>query len=180
MSRIGKKPIVIPKGVDVKIEGNMITISGKNGTLSRELVGVDVSVQEGKIVVKPNESHPKWKSMHGLMRTLIANMVHGVNEGVSKTLTITGTGYKAEPSDQGLTLYLGYIKPIQFRLPKGITASVEEKNTKIVLKGYDKELLGDVAARIRRLRPVEPYKGKGIAYLGEKIVLKEGKKAGGK
>jgi len=139
------------------------------------MIGVELVVEDGNLVVKPDPHHPKSASMWGLMRTLADNMVIGVSKGFVKTLMITGTGYKAEATDEGLTLYLGYSKPIKFPLPAEVTAAVENKQTKIILKSYNKEVLGDTAAKIRRMRPVEPYKGKGVAYEGEKIRRKVGK-----
>lgn len=181
MSRIGSKPIPLPKGVEVEISGSQVRVKGPLGTLSCPVTGVSVEREDGTIRVRPDESHPKHRAMWGLMRTLVANMVTGVSQGFTRVLQISGTGYKAEAGDGFLTLHVGYSNPVRFDLPEGITATVEEKQTRIVLKGISNEILGDTAARIRRIRKVEPYRAKGISYLGEKIRRKEGKSgAGGK
>ena len=174
MSRIGKKPIPLPAGVDVKPVGETVTVKGPLGTLSRRIHAVTVKVDKGEVVVGLGNG-PKADAMHGLMRTLVANMVDGVSKGFSKTLLITGTGYKAEAQTGALTLYLGYSKPVNFPLPADVTATIEGKNTTIVLKSINKESLGDTAAKIRALREIEPYKGKGVAYSTEKIRRKVGK-----
>jgi large subunit ribosomal protein L6 len=175
VSRIGKKPIPLPAGVDVKVAGALVSVKGPLGSLSRSLVGASAAVKGGEVLVSPDEKQVNPGAMHGLMRTLVANMVDGVSKGFSKTLVITGTGYKAEPSTAGLTLYLGYSKPVNFPLPSDVTAEVTDKNLKITLKSINKESLGDAAAKIRALREIEPYKGKGIAYSTEKIKRKVGK-----
>jgi large subunit ribosomal protein L6 len=175
VSRIGKKPIPVPSGVDVKQERDMVTVKGPLGTLARPLLGVTMTRDGENLVIEPDPHHPKAAAMHGLMRTLVSNMVEGVSKGFSKTLVITGTGYKAEGGGRQLTLYLGYSKPIEYPVPGDVEVAVEDKNLKIVLKSISKESLGDTAAKIRALRPVEPYKGKGVAYQGEKIRRKVGK-----
>lgn len=180
MSRIGKKPILLPQGVEIEILGDLVRVTGPLGTLSCPLTGVRVSRENGTLRVQPDESHPKHQAMWGLMRTLLANMVTGVSQGFSRTLIISGTGYKAEAGDGFVTLHVGYANPVRFELPQGVSATVEEKQTRIVLKGISNEVLGDTAARLRRIRPVEPYRAKGISYLGEKVRRKEGKSAGGK
>ena len=179
MSRIGKKPIECPKGVSVSVEGNLVKVQGPLGTLERKVSGVKVQVEDGKVRVLKDENEPKAEAMWGLQRTLIANMIEGVSKGFTKTLQISGIGYKAELQGKDLLIFVGYSHPVKVVLPEGITASVEEKQTRIVLKGANKELLGDVAARIRLLRPADPYKAKGIMYLGEKIRRKAGKKGVG-
>ena len=175
MSRIGKKPIPVPAGVEIKTAGPTVTVKGPLGVLSRDMLGVTLAVEKTQIVVNPDPHHVKAASLHGLMRTLVANMVDGVSKGFSKTLVITGTGYKVEGDAKALTLFLGYSKPVAFPLPTDVTAAVEDKGTKIVLKSINKESLGDTAAKIRAVRTIEPYKGKGVAYLGEKIKRKAGK-----
>ncbi len=177
MSRIGKKPIPIPNGVEVKIAGNQVSVKGPLGALARPMLGVTVKVVDGTVQVSPDPSHPNAPAMWGLMRTLIGNMVEGCSQGFSRVLVITGTGYKAEDAGGGkaLTLYLGYSKPVNYPLPDDVTATVEDRNLKIVLKSINKESVGNTAAKIRGLRPIEPYKGKGVAYLGEKIRRKVGK-----
>lgn len=180
MSRIGSKPIPVPKGVEVEVSGNEVRVKGPLGTLSCTVKGAYVVREDGMLVVRPDPAHPKHRSMWGLMRTLVANMVTGVSQGFTRTLQIAGTGYKAEAGDGFITLYVGYSNPVRFELPSGVTASVEEKQTRIVLKGISAEILGDTAARIRKIRPVEPYRAKGISYLGERIRRKEGKSGAGK
>ncbi len=175
MSRIGKKPIPVPTGVEIKTAGPTVTVKGPLGVLSRDLLGVTLAVEKTQIVVNPDPQHIKAASLHGLMRTLVANMVDGVSKGFAKTLVITGTGYKVEADPKGLTLYLGYSKPVSFPLPADVTATVEAKGTMITLKSINKESLGDTAAKIRAVREIEPYKGKGVAYQGEKIKRKAGK-----
>lgn len=180
MSRIGSRAIPVPAGVEVVVSGNEVRVSGPLGTLSCPVKGVSVAREDGTILVRPDQSHPKHRAMWGLMRTLVANMITGVSRGFTRTLQISGTGYKAEAGDGFIILYVGYSNPVRFELPPGITATVEEKQTRIVLKGISNEVLGDVAARIRRVRRVEPYRAKGISYLGERIRRKEGKSGAGK
>ncbi len=179
MSRIGKLPIKIPPKVDVKIKEQLVTVSGPLGVLSQQVKpGFDVKVQDGMIMVtRPSDAH-KDKALHGLYRSLINNMVQGVVEGFTKSLEIRGTGFKANLEGKYLNLALGYSHPIRVTIPDGIDVSVEAKNTLIIIKGIDKKLVGQFAADIRSFRPVEPYKGKGIRYVGEKVISKEGKKTG--
>lgn len=178
MSRIGKQPIPLPKGVEVVVSGNEVSVKGPLGSLRRQLKGVTLEHKGEHLVVNPDRSVPNYEALWGLMRTLVANMVKGVSEGFTKVLRISGTGYRVEGDKKNLTFYLGYSHPIPFPLPEGLEASIEEKQTRLVLKGIDKEVLGNVAAQIRRLRPADPYKAKGITYEGEKIRRKEGKKTG--
>ncbi len=180
MSRIGSKPIPVPSGVEVEVLGNEVLVKGPLGRLSRTVTGVKVEREDGMLRILPDESHPKHRAMWGLMRTLVANMVTGVSQGFTRTLVISGTGYRAEAGEGFLTLHVGYSNPVRFELPEGVQATVEEKQTRIVLKGVSNEVLGDTAARIRRVRPVEPYRGKGISYLGEKVRRKVGKAGAGK
>lgn len=175
MSRIGKKPIPIPQGVEVKVAGKSVSVKGPLGELSRDMLGVVVAVEGGQVNVNPDPHHPKSAAMWGLMRTLVYNMVTGVSTGFAKKLVITGTGYKAEAGGRGIILHLGYSKPVDFELPKDVKADVADKGLSFVLKSINKESLGDTAAKIRALRPVEPYKGKGVAYDGQKIRRKVGK-----
>ncbi|MNO78908.1 50S ribosomal protein L6 [compost metagenome] len=177
MSRIGKNPIQIPQGVDVKIDGQVITVKGPNGTLTREFLNtVNVVVEDSKIVV--TRTSDKYKNIHGLTRTLISNMVTGVTTGFQKVLEINGIGYKAQKQGNKLVLALGYSHPVEIEEFEGITLEVPAANS-IIVKGVDKQVVGQIAANIREKRPPEPYKGKGIKYAGEKIKRKEGK-AGGK
>ncbi len=175
MSRIGKKPIEIPSGVEVKIEGNVITAKGPKGTESitfRE--EVKVSVADNHIIVEPNSDDRKTNALHGLYRTLIANAIHGVSQGFEKRLEIVGVGYRANMEGSNLNMALGYSHPVLIVPPAGVTLSVEA-NTKISVKGSNKQTVGDVAAFIRSKRPPEVYKGKGVKYEGEHIRRKAGK-----
>ena len=177
MSRIGKSPITIPEGVEVKIEGNVVTVKGPKGTLTETFLDcVNIAQEENQIKVSiDNESHG---NIHGLTRTLINNMVIGVTQGFEKTLEVNGIGYRAQKQGKKVVLTLGYSHPVEVEEIEGITLEVPNPNT-IVVKGIDKQLVGQVAANIREKRLPEPYKGKGIKYAGERIKRKEGK-AGGK
>ncbi len=177
MSRIGRKPITVPQGTKVELSGNELTVSGPKGVLSvKVLEGLDVGLEEGVIWVKRKSEDKRVKGFHGLVRMLIANSIEGVNNGFSKTLEIVGTGYKAELQGKDIIKFnLGYSHPIEFKLPEGITASVEDRGTKLTIQGIDKQLVGEVAAKIRSLRKPDAYKGKGIRYSGEMLKLKPGK-----
>jgi len=178
MSRVGKKPIKVTTGVKVSFKAPVVEISGKVGTLKRNLpASISVNVKGDEVHVVNNSTDPEKRSLHGLSRTLIANMIQGVAEGYSKNLELQGVGYRAQAQGAKLTMQLGFSHPVEFPLPTGISASVDG-NTKITLKGADKELVGLTAARLRKVRPPEPYKGKGIRYAGEVITLKQGKTAG--
>jgi large subunit ribosomal protein L6 len=180
MSRIGKAPIAVPSGVTVTIEdGNTVTVKGPKGTLTRTVPAAMQLAQEGGTltVTRPSDE-PSHKSLHGLTRTLIANMVEGVTKGFTKNLELVGVGYKAEKRPYGLQLSLGYSHAIEYKAPAGITLSAPVP-TQIQVEGANKEVVGQVAAEIRSLRPPEPYKGKGVKYAGEQIRRKAGK-AGGK
>ncbi len=175
MSRIGKMPITVPAGVDFKLDGTKVTVKGPNGTLSRELHKDMIVKYEGGVVTVERPSDDKaHRSLHGLTRTLVANMVTGVTEGYTKTLEINGVGYRAAMQGKSLNLTLGYSHPVIMEPVEGITIEVPQPNT-IVVKGADKQLVGHVAAKIREKRPPEPYKGKGIKYSDEVIRRKEGK-----
>jgi large subunit ribosomal protein L6 len=176
VSRIGKMPVEIPSGVDFKLgDGNSVTVKGPNGTLSKELHKDMIINYEGNTVTVQRPSEKRiHKSLHGLTRTLIANMVHGVTEGYSKTLEINGVGYRAQKQGKKLVLTLGYSHPVELEEPEGITIDVPAPN-QIIVKGADKQLVGHVASKIREKRPPEPYKGKGIKYSDEHIRRKEGK-----
>ena len=175
MSRIGKKPIEIPSGVEVKIEGNVITAKGPKGSESVAFRDeVKVSVADNHVIVEPNSEDRKTNALHGLFRTLIANAIHGVSQGFEKKLEIVGVGYRASMEGSNLNLALGYSHPVIVTPPAGITLTVEA-NTKISVKGTNKQTVGDVAAFIRSKRPPEVYKGKGVKYEGEYIRRKAGK-----
>lgn len=180
MSRIGKKPIPIPQGVRVAIEGNTVQVNGPKGRLSQTLpVGVSVTADGSVLTVARSSDNRSVRALHGLMRSLLANMVHGVKDGFERKLEIVGIGYRAQLAGQNLQLALGYSHPVIFPLPEGVQAEVE-KQVSITLRGADKALLGQTAAKLRALRKPDPYKGKGIKYAGEYIRRKVGKKAGAK
>ena len=179
MSRIGRLPITIPKGVTVSVEDHTIRVKGPKGELSRKIAAdISVAVENESIKVTRPSDEENHKALHGLTRTLVANMVEGVTKGYQKQLEIAGVGYKAEVRPFGLQLALGFSHPVQYRAPAGIKLSAPQP-TQIVIDGADKEVVGQVAAELRNLRPPEPYKGKGIKYAGEQIRRKAGK-AGGK
>ncbi|NLL70024.1 MAG: 50S ribosomal protein L6 [Epulopiscium sp.] len=175
MSRIGKQPIEIPSGVEVKIgENHMITVKGPKGTLQKAVpTGMNIALEENTVVVTRPNDLKKSRSLHGLTRTLIANMVEGVNKGYTKQLEINGVGYRAQKQGKKLVLSLGYSHPVEMEDPEGIETSVE--GNKITVSGIDKEKVGQFAAEIRFKRLPEPYKGKGIKYIDEVIRRKEGK-----
>jgi large subunit ribosomal protein L6 len=175
MSRIGKKPVAIPSGVTATVEGQTLRIKGPKGELSRAVhPDLAVKVENGAVQVDRPSDEARHKALHGLTRTLIANMVEGVTAGYQKTLEIQGVGYKAEPNKDGITVHVGYSHPVPYRAPKGITFALEG-NTVIKISGPDKEMVGQVAAELRQIRPPEPYKGKGIRYQGERVRRKAGK-----
>jgi large subunit ribosomal protein L6 len=179
MSRIGKLPIPVPKGVTVTLEGHHVSVKGPKGELARDVHPEIIIVQEdGTISVRRPSDDPRHRALHGLTRSLVFNMVEGVTKGFTKTLEIVGVGYKAENRPYGLQLALGYSHPIEYKAPEGIKLTAPTP-TSILVDGANKEVVGQVAAEIRSLRPPEPYKGKGIKYQGEQIRRKAGK-AGGK
>jgi large subunit ribosomal protein L6 len=176
MSRVGKKPIEIPSGVEAKLETGRIIIKGPLGEMS-QVVNPNLTVkrESNKLLVERPTNQKIYREMHGLTRNLIANMVTGVSKGYEKTLEITGVGFKASAQGSNLMLNLGFSHPIVYPLPSGIKATVDAKQTQITLKGVDKQLIGQIAANLRSLKKPEPYKGKGIKYSGEIIQRKEGK-----
>ena len=175
MSRIGKAPITVPSGVDVTISGRNVSVKGPKGTLSRDIPGDIVVRQEDNTIYveRPNDERTN-RSLHGLSRTLISNMITGVTDGFAKELEIVGVGYRAEAAGTNLRLALGFSHPVIVPAPDGITFEIPVQ-TRVIVKGIDKELVGQVAANIRSIRKPEPYKGKGVRYLGEHIVRKAGK-----
>jgi large subunit ribosomal protein L6 len=182
MSRIGRLPIAVPSTVDVTIEGRRVTVKGPKGTLTRELhPDMTVSREDGNLVVTRPTEQKTHKQLHGLTRTLVNNMVVGVTDGYRKGLEITGVGYRATKTGEKLTLNLGYSHQIEIDPPAGISFEVENP-TRLAVVGIDKELVGQIAAKVRSTRKPEPYKGKGVRYAGEKIRRKAGKagKIGGK
>lgn len=175
MSRVGKRPIPIPPGVTVVAEGGKVTVKGPKGELSRAVPAeLSVAVADGQVTVSRPSEETRHRALHGLTRTLIRNMIEGVSQGYVRTLEIHGVGYKAEAQPGGLRLTVGFSHPVDFRAPPGITLSVEG-NTVVKVSGPDKELVGQVAAQLRQVRPPEPYQGKGIRYQGEHVRRKAGK-----
>ena len=176
MSRIGRLPVAIPAGVEVSVAaGNVVTVKGPKGTLERALpTEMEIKVEDGHVVVTRPNDLKKMKALHGLTRSLIHNMVIGVSEGYTKELEVNGVGYRAQKSGKKLTLHLGYSHPVEMEDPEGVESTVEGQN-KIIVKGIDKEKVGQYAAEIRDKRRPEPYKGKGIKYADEVIRRKVGK-----
>ncbi len=180
MSRIGRLPIDVPSGVTVTIEKNSVTVKGPKGTLSRDFnKDISINLEDGKIIVTRPSDEKEHRALHGLTRALIANMVKGVTEGFEKVLEINGVGYRAVKTGNKLNLTLGFSHPVDVEETSGITFDVPAPN-RIIIKGIDKQIVGQVAAQIRELRPPEPYKGKGIKYDTETIRRKEGKTGKGK
>jgi large subunit ribosomal protein L6 len=179
MSRIGKHPVVIPKGVTAKVEGNHVHVKGPKGELDRVLhASMKVTLKDDQILVERPSDEDLHKALHGLSRTLVANMVEGVTKGFRKELELVGVGYKADQRPYGLQLALGFSHPVKYEAPNGIKLTAPQP-TSIVIEGANKEIVGQVAAEIRSIRPPEPYKGKGVKYVGEQVRRKAGK-AGGK
>ncbi len=175
MSRLGKTPLPLPEGVKVSVEGVEIKAQGPKGSLSAKLVdGITVSVGDGGVLVSRRDDSRPQRASQGLIRSLVANMLTGVSEGFTKTLEMTGVGYRADAKGQEVHLSLGFSHPIVYTLPEGISVKTDNQNV-ITISGIDKQLVGEVAAGIRGLRPPEPYKGKGIRYGGEQIRRKAGK-----
>ncbi len=180
MSRIGRKPIPIPQGVEVKVEGEQVLVKGPKGALSQKIpFEIEVKVLDGEVKVDRKVETRRARALHGLMRSLIANMVQGVTQGFEKRLEIVGVGYRAQLEGRTLRLALGYSHPVLYPIPEGIEIEVPQP-TKIVVKGIDKQKVGQVAAEIRALREPDSYKGKGIRYEGEVVRLKVGKGRGKK
>ncbi|MDX1711168.1 MAG: 50S ribosomal protein L6 [Rhodovibrionaceae bacterium] len=176
MSRVGKNPVRVPDGVDVKVEAGVVLAKGKLGELDLPINDlVDVKVADGEVVVKPLNDTKKARAMWGTMRSLVQNMVTGVSEGFTQNLEITGVGYRAQVQGQALNLQLGYSHDISYPIPEGINIKCE-RPTAISISGASKRQVGQVAAEIRAMRPPEPYKGKGVRYADEQILRKEGKK----
>ena len=179
MSRIGRMPIPIPDGVKVHVAGETVRVEGPRGTLTQSVpAGVQVAVGDGQATVTRADDTGPMRSFHGLARKLVANMVHGVSTGFTRRLEISGVGYRADARGKVLMMSLGYSHPIAYQLPEGVTAKVD-RQVSITLEGADRQLLGQVTAAIRALRPPEPYKGKGIRYAEEQVRRKAGKAAVG-
>lgn len=176
MSRIGKMPIAIPQGINVEVKQDVIKVKGPKGELQYTFPeGVKISVADGKIIVDRGDDSKSNRALHGLARSLVSNMVNGVSQGYTRVLEITGIGYRAQAKPGKLTFTLGYSHPIEYELPEGIKAVVDEKQTTVTLSGMDKQLLGQVAANVRELRSPDAYKGKGVRFAGQRIKLKAGK-----
>lgn len=179
MSRIGRKPIQLPKGVDVKIDGSEVTVKGTKGTMSFGIMSnITVAMDEGQVVVTRANDEKSVRAAHGMTRAIISNMVTGVSQGFERVLEIIGVGYRAQMQGKNLVLSLGFSHPVEVVPPTGIELAVDGP-TKVIVRGIDKQLVGQTAANIRGYRPPEPYKGKGIRYAGEYVIRKAGK-AGGK
>ncbi len=176
MSRIGKQPITVPKGVDISIGNELVTVKGPKGQLQVKLLpGVSAAVKDGSINITRANDERETRSFHGLLRALLANATTGVAEGWSKELEIVGIGYRAESQGKSVIFSLGYSHPINFAVPDGIEIDVDAKANKITVKGIDRQQVGQIAAEIRGLRPPEPYKGKGVRYSDERVRTKAGK-----
>jgi large subunit ribosomal protein L6 len=175
MSRIGRKPVTVPKGVTLQVQGNTVAVKGPRGELRRTLhPEMEVALADDQFTVTRPSDEKRHKALHGLTRTLVQNMVEGVSKGFAKSLEIQGVGYKAEAKPYGVNLIVGYSHPVKYEAPKGIKITVDN-NTMVKIEGADKELVGQVAAELRSVRPPEPYKGKGIRYVGEQVRRKAGK-----
>jgi large subunit ribosomal protein L6 len=177
MSRIGKQPIAIPDGVEVQIEPGAVSVKGPKGELSQAISReMTLELSDGTLTVERPTDRGEHRALHGLTRSLIANMVGGVTEGYEKRLQIQGVGYRAQLKGKALELALGYSHPVSIQAPEGIEFEVPQP-TEVVVRGIDKQLVGEIAARIRKARPPEPYKGKGVRYAGEHVARKVGKRA---
>ncbi len=178
MSRIGNRPVDIPKGVEVRLDGRAVHVKGPKGELSLDIhPDLQVEMVDGEVVVSRPTDQKRHRALHGLMRSLVANMVEGVTEGFTRKLEIQGVGYRADKSAKGITLNVGFSHIVNYVAPEGVELQVPSQ-TEVVVTGIDKQLVGEVAAEIRAVRPPEPYKGKGIRYAGEQVRRKAGKTAG--
>jgi large subunit ribosomal protein L6 len=176
VSRIGRLPVVVPNGVQVDVQGSDVHVKGPKGELKRtfsSLVGIEL--QNGEVLITRKSDHPKERALHGTTRAVIANMVHGVSSGFEVVLAVEGVGYRPEMQGKDLALFVGYSHPVKMTPPAGISFEVDQKTRQIKVIGFDREVVGQTASEIRRVRPPEPYHGKGIRYAGEKIRRKAGK-----
>lgn len=181
MSRIGRLPIAIPKGVNIEIKGTQVSVKGPKGEMTRSFSDEMVlSMEQEQILVQRPSDEPRLRALHGMTRALINNMVTGVSSGFERVLEVNGVGYRAEMSGKNLMLYVGYSHPVEIVPPEGIRFETEARTRLIKIQGFDKELVGQIAANIRKVRPPEPYKGKGIKYIEETIRRKAGKAGKGK
>ncbi|MFN7962542.1 MAG: 50S ribosomal protein L6 [Thermoanaerobaculia bacterium] len=176
MSRVGRKPIPIPSGAKVEVKDGVLVAEGPKGKVSQKLAdGFPVEIKDGQITVSRTSDAGPARAMHGLLRSLLANAVEGVSKGYSKQLELVGVGYKVEHKGTEVQFALGYAHPIQFKIPAGVTIEVDAKANRVTVSGADRQQVGEVSAQIRRLRDPDPYKGKGVRYVGEKLRQKEGK-----
>ena len=176
MSRIGKQPIPVPKGVDISISGDVVKVKGPKGQLQVNILpGISAAVEDGNLNISRAGDEPQTRSFHGLVRALLANAATGVSEGWSKKLEIVGIGYRAESKGKNVIFNIGYSHPIDFAVPDGIEIDVDAKANLVTINGFDRQQVGQIAAEIRSLRPPEPYKGKGIRYADERVRTKAGK-----
>jgi len=176
LSRIGLMPVVVPDGVDVKIKGSNVQVKGPKGELQHTFpADMEIKLDKGEVTVKRPTDEPNHRALHGMTRALINNMVVGVSSGFSKVLEVNGVGYRATLDGKNLVLNVGYSHPVKVEPPEGIEFVVDERTRQIIIQGYDKQVVGHVAADIRKVRPPEPYKGKGIKYIDERIRRKAGK-----
>jgi large subunit ribosomal protein L6 len=176
VSRIGRMPVVVPAGVQVEISGTNVGVKGPKGEMKRAfspLIGI--AMENGQIMITRHSDQPAERALHGTTRAVLANMIHGVSTGFERVLEIEGVGYRAEMKGKNLVLYMGYSHPVEMEPPAGISFDVDQKARQVFVRGFDKELVGQIAANVRSVRPPEPYHGKGLHYLGEKIRRKAGK-----
>jgi large subunit ribosomal protein L6 len=178
MSRIGKLPVDIPAGVEVFVDGGVVSVKGRKGNLDFSFpIGVSVTVKEGRVIVSRDSDEKRDRALHGLVRALVHNMVVGVSQGFEKKLEIVGVGYRAQVAGKKITFNLGFSHPVEMEAPEGVTVDIEKDTKYIVVSGFDKQKVGQFASEIRALRPPEPYKGSGIRYVGEYVPRKAGKAA---
>jgi large subunit ribosomal protein L6 len=176
MSRIGRLPVVVPNGVQINVQGSDVHVKGPKGELKRTFSpSVGIALEDGQLVITRKSDHPRERALHGTTRALIANMVHGVSSGFEVLLVVDGVGYRAELQGKDLALFVGYSHPVKMMPPVGISFEVDQKTRQIKVLGYDREVVGQTAAEIRRVRPPEPYHGKGIRYANERVRRKAGK-----
>lgn len=176
MSRIGRLPVDIPSGVQVELTGSKVRVKGPKGELAREFSSlIDIKMEDNQLKIARNSDKPEERALHGTTRAVLANMLHGVSKGFEVILEVEGVGYRAEMEGKNLALFVGYSHPVKIEPPAGISFETDAKTRQIKILGFDKELVGQVAANVRNVRPPEPYHGKGLRYLGEKVRRKAGK-----
>ena len=176
MSRIGRLPVVVPNGVQTDVQGSDVHVKGPKGEMKRTFSPqIGIALENGEVVITRKSDEPKERALHGTTRAVLANMIHGVSSGFETVLEVQGVGYRAELQGKDLALFVGYSHPVKMTPPNGISFEVDQKTRQIKVLGYDREIVGQTASEIRRVRPPEPYHGKGIRYLGEKIRRKAGK-----